>query len=329
MTFDGEMEGYISVEAIKISKWIDPNDYSLDVVFRLTIKHKYKNDQFKKIGRFYVYFRNEDLEKLIIDRKAIERERERLQKSLSERSKERKLEEGISPLEGYIYPILTEDVIMEYDGERGRIRVDLSDYNLTEDTVRRNILFTLKFGESVFSYDSVLPEATMPTWYYDCLIEPYLVQTLKWTKQEFMPLIESLELWLQVPEKLYKNLPEVNVQPVGHFEQMFLLGKEIAKRFQDAGQPLAQEKTLCINWFFTDIIISSPAEEIEVTWGLRESRVEENFARHFDENLLQYRTLLDKLKYICFGGLVYGGQNQQTRTRFTSYGSLFQRRKRF
>lgn len=293
------MKGYVTVEAIKISKWIDPRDYSLDVVFRLTIEHKYRNDQFKKMGKFYVYFRDEDLEKLIIDRKAIEREKERLRRSLSERSRERRLEEGISPLEGYIYPILTEDVIMEYDGEKKRIRIDLPDYDLTEDTVRRNILFTLKFKESVFSYDSMPPERTKPTWYYDCLIEPYLVQTLKWSKQEFMPLIELLELWLQVPEKLYKNLAEVNVLPVGHFEQMFLLGKKVAGKFRDAGQPLAQEKTLCINWFFTDINISSPAEEILVTWGLRESKVEESFAVRFDDNPDDFILILRELLYKC------------------------------
>ena len=300
MTFDKEMRGYIGVEAIKISKWIDPEDNSLDVIFRLTVKHQYKDDQYRKIRKFYVYFRERDLENILIDHNTLERERERLKKSLSERSKERKLEEGISPLEGYIYPILTKKVIMEYDGERKRIRVDLSDYDLTEDTVRRNILLTLRFKESVYSYDSVKlekPEKKKSTWYYDCLIEPYLVQTLKWGNDEFMPLIESLELWLQIPEELYKSLSEINVQPVGHFEQMFLLGKKFAKRFRDAGQPLAEEKTLCINWFFTNISISSPAEEIEVTWGLRESEAEDIFAAQFDNNPEDFILVLRELLY--------------------------------
>jgi len=335
IAFDGEMKGYITIAAIKISKWIDPNDYSLDIIFRLTIEHKYKDDRFRKIRKFYVYFTEEDLMKIIIDRNAIERERERLEKSLSERSKERKLEEGISPLEGYIYPILTREVIIEYDGERKRIRVDLSDYDLTEDTVKRNILFTLKFEKSVFSHDSILPETAKPTWYYDCLIEPYLVQTLKWSKEEFMPLIESLELWLQIPEKLYKSLSEVNVQPMGHFEQMFLLGKNVAKRFQDAGQPLAEEKTLCINWLFTDVSISSPAEEIEVTWGLRESRVEESFARRFDDNpenfILTLRELLyrSKIQMIDFGFITSRMFNRDIKKILEIFNTMvFQRNRR-
>ena len=335
ITFDEEMRGYMTVEAIKISKWIDTTDYSLDVIFRLTVEHKYKDDQFNRIRKFYVYFRDEDLEKIIIDRNEIERERERLEKSLSERSKERKLEEGISPLEGYIYPILTKDVIMEYDGERRRIRVDLSDYDLTEDTVKRNILFTLKFRKSIFSHDNIPPEKTTPTWYYDCLIEPYLVQTLKWSKDEFMPLIESLELWLQVPEKLYKTLSEVNVQPVGHFEQMFLLGEKIAKRFQDAGQPLAEGKTLCINWFFTDISISSPAEEVEVTWGLRESKVELDFAMRFDDNPDDFILILRELLYKCkiqtldFGLIIFRVSGRNVKKTLKIFNTMvFQRNRK-
>ena len=110
-----------------------------------------------------------------------------MERSISERSRERKLEEGISPLERYIYPILTESIIIEDNGEKKRIRVDLLDYNLTEDTLKRNVLFTLKFEESIFPYDSVKPDSprASKTWYYDCLIEPYLVQTLKWSRGEF------------------------------------------------------------------------------------------------------------------------------------------------
>lgn len=301
MTFDEEMKGHISVETVKISKWIDPKDLSLDVIFRLTIKHKYKDDNTKKMKGFYVYFRDEDFENIKIDHKALKLEKERLEKSLSEKSKERKLEEGISPLEGYIFPILTKNTIKEDNGEKKRIRVELLDYNLTEDTLKRNILFTLKFEESIFSHDSVKPEIpnTSETWYYDCLIEPYLIQTLKWSKEEFMPRIESLELWLQIPEELYKTLSEIDVQPIGHFEQMFFLGKKMAERFQMAGQPLAKERTVCINWGFTDISMSSPADEILVTCGLREFKVEERLARRFEASTEDFILVLRELLYRC------------------------------
>jgi hypothetical protein len=301
ITFDQEMKGYINVETVKISKWIDPEDLSLDVVFRLTVEHKYKEDRFRKIRRFYVYFRDEDLKNVIIDRNVLKQERERLEKSLSEGTRERKLEEGISPLEGYIYPILTKNLIIEDNGEKKRTRIDLLDYNLTENTLKRNILFTLRFKESIFSYDSVKPEILKAsgTWYYSCLIEPYLVQTLKWSKEEFLPLMESLELWLQIPEELYRSLSEVDVQPVGHFEQMFLLGKKMAEIFQNAGQRLAQKKTVCINWGFTDIGMSSQAEEILVTCGLKESRIEERLARRFEENAEDFIRILRELLYMC------------------------------
>jgi hypothetical protein len=301
ITFDEEMKGYLSVETVKISKWIDPTDLSLDVIFRFTIEHKYKDYNLKKLRKFYVYFRDEDFESIRIDRLTLRQKRKRLEKSLSERSRERKLEEGISPLEGYIYPILTENLVIEDNGENKRIRVDLLDYNLTEDTLKRNILFTLKFKESIFSYDSIKPEPpkASKTWYYDCLIEPYLIQTLKWSKVEFMPLIESLELWLQIPEELYRTLSEVDVQPIGCFEQMFFLGKKMAEIFQKAGQPLAQEKTVCINWGFSDISMSSRAEEILVTCGLREFRVEERLARRFEASTEDFILVLRELLYKC------------------------------
>jgi hypothetical protein len=297
LTFDNEMRECMTVETVKISKWINHDDLSLDVVFRLTVRHNYKDGQFKKIKRLYAYFHDKDLENLIIDHQALALERERLEKSLSKK-KERKFEEDISPLEGYVYPILTKGIVREDDGQRKRIRVDLLDYDLSEDTTKRNILFTLKFRESIYSYDSVKPREAKIPWYYDCLIEPYLLQTLKWSQDEFVPLIESLELWLQIPVGLYKSLSKVNVQPVGHFEQMFLLGKEVAKRFKNAGQPLADEKTLCINWFFSDMSATF-AEEIEVTCGLRESEIEDRFVRHFYDNPGDVILVLRELLYKC------------------------------
>jgi hypothetical protein len=297
LTFDNEMREFMAVETVKISKWINCNDLSLDVVFRLTVRHNYKDGQFKKIRRFYAYFHDRDFRNLIIDHSALALERKRLEKSLSEK-KDRKFEEDISPLEGYLHPILTEELVKEDNGQRKRIRIDLLDYDLSEDTTKRNILFPLKFKESIFSYDSVKPREAKIPWYYDCLIEPYLLQTLKWGRDEFVPSIESLELWLQIPVELYKSLSKVNVQPVGHFEQMFLLGKKVAKRFKNVGQPLADEKTLCINWFFPDMSATF-AEEIEVTCGLREFEIEEQFVRRFDDNPGDIIPVLRELLYKC------------------------------
>ncbi|MGD2246777.1 MAG: ATP-binding protein [Candidatus Methanofastidiosia archaeon] len=299
ITFDGEMEGYLIIKALKISKWIDPKDLSLDVVFRITINHTYKDEKLKKIKKLYVYFLDKDLENIIIDKEAMKQEQKRLKNSLSEKGKQYEVEKGISPLEGYIYPILTKRIMILNDGYRKRLEVDLSDYEITEETMKRNILFPLKFSESIFSYDSVKPIPPKIPWYYDCLIEPYLVQSMKWDENEFMPPIESLELWLQIPEDLYKSLSNVNVQPVGHFEQMFLLGEEMAKKFRDAGQPLAKGKTLCINWFFPNIDVSSSPEEIEVTCGLKQFKVEENFIKRFEENPERFILILRELLYKC------------------------------
>jgi len=299
ITFEGEMKNYVAVKSLKINKWIDPHNLSLDVIFRLTVEHKYGKDGFKKIKNLYVHFQEEDLENIDIRPDVIKLERERLEKSQSARSEERKLQEKISPLEGYIYPILTKKVITEDDGEKKRIKVIFENYSIDEKTKRRNIFIPIKFKKSIVYYGNIKEIKQETPWYYDCLIEPYLVQTLKWNKDEFMPLLETLRVWLQVPKELYGSLSAVNIQPVGHFEQMFLLGKEMAGKFQKAGQPLAQEDTLCINWSFSDISISSPPEEIEVTCGLRQFEVEENFVKRFEETPEDAILVLRELLYMC------------------------------
>lgn len=332
VTFDGEIEGYVAVKAFKISKWIDPDDLSLDVIFRLTIEHQYRKDGFRKARDLYVYFQKEDLENISVDSNSIKQEREILEKSQSDKSKERKLEERISPLEGYIYPILTKVVMIEDDGERKRIRVSFEDYSITEKTKKRNILLPLRFKKSIISFNNAKPMTQKTPWSYDCLIEPYLVQTLKWNKEEFMPPIESLEIWLQIPKELYGSLSAVNVQPVGHFDQMFLLGKEIAKRFRKVGQPRAQEKTLCMNWSFSDVSVSDPPEEIEVTCGLRQFKVEADFVKRFEENRKDSILILRDILYKCkiqtvdFEYIISGVSNRYLRKVLEIFNTMvFQR----
>ena len=299
ITLDGELKGYVTIKSLKINKWIDPKDMSLDVIFRLTIEHKYKEEGFKKLEQLYVYFREKDLEDIIIEPQIIEMERKRLKKSLNDKSEERKLQEKISPLEGYTYPILTRKVVKEDDGEKKRIKVKFEDYEVSEKTKKRIIMFPLRFKRSIVSSDSIEHITSETPWYYDCVIEPYMVQTLKWSKNEFMPLLEMLSVWLQIPKELYGSLSAVNIQPVGHFEQIFLLEEEMAKRFQNAGQPLAKENVLCINWSFSDIGISSPPEEIEVTCKLRRFEVEEYFIKRFEENREDSILILRELLYLC------------------------------
>ena len=171
ITLDGVLKEYVTIKALKVSKWIDhrnlpsytdnssleQSDPSLDVIFRLTIEHKYGEGGFRKLKDLYIYFREEDLENIIIEPDVITKERKRLQKSQSGRSKERKLEERISPLEGYVPPILTERLIKEDDGKRKRIRVILRDYEINEEITKRNILFSLRFKKSIILFDDVRP----------------------------------------------------------------------------------------------------------------------------------------------------------------------------
>ncbi|KYK36968.1 MAG: hypothetical protein AYK19_07985 [Theionarchaea archaeon DG-70-1] len=289
IAFDGEMKGYISLKAIKISKWINPGDLSLDVVFRITIEHISGKNGFKKLKRFYMYFKEEDLDNIILKESVIK----------PEKSKEKELQEKISPLRGFIPRIPTRKVSIVKDRERKRIEVILEDYRVTEKTEKMNVKILLKFNKSVETIDDIEPNAQNPRWFYDCLIEPYLVQTLKWNEEEFMPPADYLEVWLQVPRELYGSLSAVNVQPVGDFEQMFLLGKEIAEEFHKAGQPLAQEDTLCINWSFPNISTSSPPEEIEVTCGMREFEAEDGFVKRFEETPENSILTLREILYTC------------------------------
>lgn len=298
ITFDGELREYVIIEALKISKWINPADLSLDVIFRLTIGHIHGKDGFKRIRGLYVYFRKEDLDNAIIDLNIMKKEKEIIKKTRVDRSRERKLEEKISAIEGYIHPIITEKVIIEDDGEKKRIRVDLEDYEVTEGLRKRNVFFSLRFNNSIVSFDSGITDKEKP-WTYNCMIEPYTIQTIKWDTEEFMPVILSLEIWLQLPKKLYSAISAIDVQSVSHLEQMFLLGKEIAKRFRDAGQPLAQEDTLCINWTFSNVSISSLPDEIGVTWGLRHFREEDKLIERFESNPRDTIPTLREILYIC------------------------------
>jgi hypothetical protein len=299
ITFNKELKEYVAVKAIKISKWIDLKDFSLDVIFRLTIEHKYRENKFTKIKELYVYFQKEDLENITIELDIIKLERKRLEESQSEKSKEHELEEKISPLKGYIYPILTKGVIVEDDGGKKRIKIALEDYTITEWTKKRNILFSLRFKKSIISFYNPESGILKTPWSYDCLIEPYLVQILKWDKKEFMPLLESLEVWLQIPKELYGSVSAVYVQPESHFEQMFLLGNEIAERFRKAGQPLAQEETLCINWAFDNVSVSSPLQRIEVTYRPKQSELEVDIVRRFEETSENPILILREILHVC------------------------------
>lgn len=298
LTFDRELEGYVSIKTLKISKWIDPEDFSLDIVLRLTIEHNLEKEEFKKLEEFYVYFKKEDLDSITIKKDAIDLGKVKKKRTLYDENKKKELEERISPLGGFIDQIKIESIDVEEKNDKKRIKVVLEDYDVTEETKKRNIKFLFKFGNRNINILNDNKHTERNRWYYDCLVEPYLVQTLKWDKSEFMPPIGFLEVWLQIPKNLYGSLSAINIQPVSQFEQMFLLGKEIAEKFQKARQLLAQEDTLCINWTFSDLSISSPPEEIEVTCGLIQFTEEEGFVRRFgnpEDSILVIREIL----YTC------------------------------
>ncbi|MGC1121046.1 MAG: ATP-binding protein [Candidatus Methanofastidiosia archaeon] len=300
ITFEGEAREYVSVNAMKISKWIDPDSFtddknpSLDIIFRLTIEHKYGSEGFKKLGEVHIYLRNKDFEDIIIDNDILEKEESKKSHN-SGRNKD--LEQEISPLEGFIPTISLKGILK--DEEKRRITVILEDYRINKETNIRNIKFSLRSKSSISFIDNESSTKKKNQWFYDCLIEPYLVQTLKWHKEEFMPLIESLEIWLQIPKELYGSLSAIDVQPVGHFEQMFLLGENYAKKFKEAGQPLAHEETLCINWAFSNVSISSPPEEIEVTCGLRYFREEDEFVERLENDKSDTISILREILYTC------------------------------
>jgi hypothetical protein len=297
ITFDGELQDYIKVKSIKVNKWINHEDLSLDVTFRISVEHKYGEKGFKKIKKAYVYFSEEDFKDIKIEKKSLKKEREILKKSKSTESEERKVQEEISPMEGYVPPILTKRVIKEDDGEKRRIKIDFEDYNISENTKNRRIYFPLKFKKSIKFFKNEGLSNEIP-WYYDCVIGPHSIQILKWNQEEFMPTVEQLEVWLQIPQKFYGSLSAINIQPIDKFRQIFLLEEDMAEKFRNMKQPLAQKDTLCINWSFSNIGISS-SEEIEVTCRLRQFEVESNFIKQFEEHPKDIILVLRELLYRC------------------------------
>lgn len=285
ITFDRELKEYIAVKSIKISKWIDHVDLSSDIIFRLSIEHNYRKNEFRKLREFYIYFKKEDLDNIEIKENILGSDRNELRKK-------------ISPLRELENHISMKRVEIERNKEKKRIKVVLDDYSISQQTKRQTIKLLLSFRKESITILSTVEPSENPPWFYDCLIEPYLVQTQKWSKKEFMPPIEYLEIWLQIPQKLYVSLFAINVQPVREFEQMFLLGEKFAKDFQEAGQPLAEKDTLCISWAFSNIGISSPPEEIEVTCGLRQFTEEKGFVKRFmsQENPI---LILREILYTC------------------------------
>ena len=297
-TFDGEMKEYVTIKAIKISKWIDPKDLSMEAVFRLTIEHNLEKDGFKKLREFYVYFKREDLDNITIKKDVTDQMKEKKKETLNYKNRRKGLEERISPLGGFVDQLEISDIYLEEKKDKKRIKIVLENYDVTEKTKKIKIKFILKSKKESIKILNNNKSIEKKLWYYDCLIEPYLVQTLKWDRGEFMPPIDLLEVWLQISKNLYGSLSAINVQPVRQFEQMFLLGKEIARKFQQARQPLAQEDTLCINWTFSDLSISSPPEEIEITCGLMQFTEEEDFIRRF-EILKDSILVLREILYTC------------------------------
>ncbi len=296
ITFDGEMKGYVVINDLKINEWLDPRDLSLDIVFRVTIEHKYGKDGFKKVKELYVYFPKEDMENISTDRHITREVRERLEKEVREREYE--LRRKISPLKGYIPPIITESVTFEVDGDRKRFNVQLLDYEFDEKTAERHIYFSLRCRKSIVPSDKTT-SVKETSWDYSCIVEPYLVQTLKWSKEEFMPPFELLEIWLQIPKDIYSYLSAIDVRPMSNLENMFFLGKETAEKFRDAGQPLAREDTLCINWNFYNVSVSSLPEEIKVIHNPALSRKEDRFVDSFEKSPEDFILILRELLYTC------------------------------
>lgn len=293
ITFDGEVKSYVILKTIKISKWVDPKNHSMEAIFRLTIEHTRGESGFRKLRQFHMYFGDEDLHNIVLLK------REKKKKNLNRKKEEQELQEKISPLRGIIRQIPIQKVGMENDRERKRITVVLEDYDIPEETKKMNIKVLMKFKKSIDVLGDIESETKNSLWFYDCLIEPYLVQTLKWSKEEFMPQLDYLEVWLQIPKELYGSLSAVSVQPVGYFEQMFLLGEEFAGKFRNAGQPLAKKDTLCINWSFPNIGTSSPPEEIEIICGMRKFKVEDSFVRRFEQTPENSILTLREILYMC------------------------------
>ncbi len=289
ITFGKELMGYVTISALKISKWVDPQDNTLEIIFRLTVEHNYGEEGFKKIKELYVYFREEETESIIIDDNVIEQQRKRLRESEDVRTKEHKLQKEISPLEGYVHPIFTKEVRIETLGKRRRIKIFLEDYEIDESTKIRNIFFSIKYETNI--------DFSNKTWCYNYFVEPYLIQSLKWDKEEFMPLLKSLEIWLQIPK--IKSLSDINIKPVGNLNQLFFLREDVVREFRRAGQHLAQEDTLCINWVFHNLSTSSPPHEMRVTYIPGSHEREEEFVERFKNNPKDTMVILREILYAC------------------------------
>ena len=267
----------------------------------MTIEHISGESGYRKLRQFHMYFRDEDLEKgnITLKDNILLWKKEEKKKNLNSGKEEQELQKRISPLRGIIPQIPTQKVSIENDRERKRITVVLEDYDIPEETKKMNIKVLMKFKKSIDVLGDIESKTKSSLWFYDCLIEPYLVQTLKWSKEEFMPQLDYLEVWLQIPKELYGSLSAVSAQPVGYFEQMFLLGEEFAERFRNARQPLAKEDTLCINWSFPNISASSPPEEIEITCGMRKFKIEDSFVRRFEDVPENSILTLREILYMC------------------------------
>ena len=116
LTIDGDMKDHVALRTIKISKWINPDNLSLYVVFRLTIEHIKGKNEFRNLKELYVYFRKEDLDD--IDEESItwlERE-----EGSEGKIEERKLKQKISPLKKPTPRIPIKQVDITGNGEKKR-----------------------------------------------------------------------------------------------------------------------------------------------------------------------------------------------------------------
>jgi hypothetical protein len=284
---------------MKITEWINPQNYYTTLIFQLNIEHLLGEDGFKRIKEFYIYFQQDDFSYIKIDPHLIEVERKILEKSTHKGTSERDLHDNVSPLSGYILPIFTDNAIIADNGYKKRIEVRLKDYEVNENIKKRKIYFPMIFKKSITFYEEINEKSTEKPWKYNFYIEPYQIQTLKWDEDEFMPHLESLQVWLQMPRLLYRSLPEITIKPIGNFEQMFLLGKSYAKKFKAVGQNFAEKDTLCINWDFRDLSVSSPSIKVEMTYGFEEDRIEEDFIQRFNEKPSEIFLILRELLYTC------------------------------
>lgn len=299
VTFGEELKDYINKCSIKITEWINPKNYSMNVIFQLNIEHLFGEAGFKKIKEFYIYFQENEFSDIEIDPHLIELERKILERGTHKGTNERNLHDNISPLTGYILPIFTDNVIIADNGKKKRIEVRLRDYNVIENTKKRRIYFSLIIKKSITFYEEINLLSKEKPWKYSFYIEPYQIQTLKWNENEFMPALESLYVWVQMPKILYRSLTAITIKPISNFEQMFLLGNSYAQKFKTIGQDFAEKDTLCINWEFQDLTVSSPSVKVEMTCGFEKDRTEEDFIERFNMNPEDIILILRELLYTC------------------------------